>query len=1143
MSKLKAITKHKYFIPVLCLFIAALLIFFAGPYFSFAGYTPLDSFLSQLLLWLLIVGVYCLVQYIKYLKSQRNQEKMVEAITEDDGATEAIDAESNELKEKFKQAFATLKKTKGGPGSLADIPWYMIIGSPGSGKTTLLSNSGLRFPLFNESENKAVQGVGGTKNCDWWITQDAVLLDTAGRYASQDSFQKVDKSGWHNFLGMIKRFRKKPISGLLVSFSMSDLMTMNEYELSQLTFQLKQRIAEVNDFFSTRFPVYIVVTKSDMIAGFTQFYETFSHKEREQAFGITFDKSESLDGQLAPAFQMRFEDLVKAVSRRQWPRMSLERDANRKALIYGFSDQFASLKPALMTIIQGLSKADEGMTTAIIRGLYFTSGTQSGAPIDRIIAKVSQAFGLKNIAKVMWNNDQRSYFIKDLLQQVVFVEADQFGTLNRYENQKRLIKRGLMASAAVLTVGLCIGLFISYSNNADYIVRSTLSVDSWTEQYKDKSGDGDIRQYIPALNDFTNDIEGLVERNREQFSGLGLGQSDSLEGALTASYNRLLQTVLLPYVKEQVETHLRQAEDVNRQYQALKTYLMMANLEGRDNEFINRYLADNLNNNQNFSEQEYVQVAAHVQNLVANNMLFDNVNGTIVQQARRTLSAQPLGEIYYKQFADAYLSNPSNYLSMAQLAGTDWRIVLQTQSDDIQTISRLYTPELFKKVLDEDIDNYLDQLDGEAWVLGPENVVNSGKLKEDFEKLYARDYVNNWQGLINDISIKPITNVAALNASLQLLIEVDSPLFALLESISDATKLVADDFALPRINLGARASQAADIARRAATSDSPDLFITTRFTKLHELMATEKKAATQQRLSALLQEINVALSFQMQSGQNEMTSATPSVNNLQGYGYLQVDPLNRWITQLVGSIQSAQSQVKKTQLSSVWSKDVLATCKEVIDFKYPFERGASTDASMRDINQMFAPQGTIYRFFEENLATLVNTQTLPWRWRDNVQTAYGFSSEVLPFFEKVYRIQRSLYASDGSQAQMQLSITPVYLDPRLARFRMSVYGQTFNYQFGRPTATLLTWPPANPGTRNEFSFVRRDGSEVIETAEGLFALFKLINSSETTRVSANKVNVTFSKNDYKAIYELSAASPVDPMVFSDMASLTCIDSL
>lgn len=1141
MNKLKSIFAHKYFIPGVCLFIAALLIFFAGPYFSFAGYSPLSSFVSRLILVLLIIGVYVLVQYIKYLKQQKTQDKMVQEIATNDGISEAIDAESIELKNKFKLAFDTLKKAKGGPASLTEIPWYMIIGSPGSGKTTLLSNSGLRFPLFNEFENKAVQGVGGTKNCDWWITQEAVLLDTAGRYTSQDSFQKVDESGWQNFLGMIKRYRKKPISGLLVSFSMSDLMTMNEYELSQLVFQLKQRIAEVNDYFSTRFPVYVVITKSDMIAGFTQFYEPFSHKEREQPFGITFDKQQSMQAQVVSAFQAEFDDLVSSVTRRQWTRMSLERDANRKSLIYSFSDQLASLKPALLTILEGLNKANEGLSTGIVRGIYFTSGTQSGAPIDRMIAKVSQAFGLRNNAKVMWNNDQRSYFIKDLLQQVVFKEADQFGTLSGYEKKKRAIKLGLMASAAVLTLAICAGLFVSYSNNSEYVERSALSVENWVAQYDNKTGGEEIRQYIPALSDFANDIEGLSQLNQQQFSGLGLDQSDSLQDALIASYNRLLQTVLLPYVQEQVATHLREANDVNRQYQALKTYLMMSDAKRRDNEFLQRYLIANVNNDGDFSDAEYAQVSVHLTNLVKNNMLFDGLDEMLISQARRTLRAQPLGEIYYQQYKERFLSDQSNYLSMAQLAGTDWRIILDVNLDDIQTISRLYTPEVFQTVLDEDIPSYIKQLDSEAWILGVDTVIDKSNLKTQLEKLYARDYVNTWQRLLNAVSIKSSTSVATLNAALQLLIEVDSPLFLLLDSASSATKLVSLESSMSRINLGSNANRALDAATQALSADDPAFFITSRFSKLHELMVEEKKVATQQRLSALLQEINVALSFQMQSNQNVMDAT--ALNGLQGYGYLQAEPLNKWINQLVGSIQGAQSQVKKNQMSQLWQRDVLTKCKEIVEFKYPFVRSAGTDASLRDINQLFAPNGVMYRFFDENLAALVNTQSFPWQWRAGVQSTYNFSPAVLPFFESVYRVQRSLYAADGSQARMQLSLTPVYLDPRLARFRMSIYGQTLSYQFGRPTATGLSWPPENPSTLSQFSFVRRDNSEIIENEDGLFALFKLINLADVNRINANKVNVTFTKSNYKAIYELSAASPIDPLVFANLSSFSCLEAL
>ena len=62
-----------------------------------------------------------------------------------------------------------------------------MIGAPGAGKTTALLNAGLEFPLTDSLGKEAVRGVGGTRHCDWWFTDSAVLIDTAGRYALQES--------------------------------------------------------------------------------------------------------------------------------------------------------------------------------------------------------------------------------------------------------------------------------------------------------------------------------------------------------------------------------------------------------------------------------------------------------------------------------------------------------------------------------------------------------------------------------------------------------------------------------------------------------------------------------------------------------------------------------------------------------------------------------------------------------------------------------------------------------------------------------------------------------------------------------------------------------------------------------------------
>ena len=102
---------------------------------------------------------------------------------------------------KLTTALALLKKARGTRGYLYEQPWYVIIGPPGAGKTTALLNAGLTFPLAAEMGQGAVAGVGGTRMCDWWFTENAVLIDTAGRYTTQDSDAAVDRAG----LGRLSR--------------------------------------------------------------------------------------------------------------------------------------------------------------------------------------------------------------------------------------------------------------------------------------------------------------------------------------------------------------------------------------------------------------------------------------------------------------------------------------------------------------------------------------------------------------------------------------------------------------------------------------------------------------------------------------------------------------------------------------------------------------------------------------------------------------------------------------------------------------------------------------------------------------------------------------------------------------------------
>ena len=181
------------------------------------------------------------------------------------------------LNDGFNAAISALKKSRlgGGKGTaLYAMPWYMIIGPPAAGKSTALLRSGLQFP-FTPGERKSVRGVGGTRNCDWWFSDQAILLDTAGRYATEDD----DIEEWNAFLKMLKRYRKKrPLNGLMVAISIGDILTSDPTELDELAVQIRSRIDQVISELKLVLPVYIFLTKCDLMSGFVEYFPTCANR-------------------------------------------------------------------------------------------------------------------------------------------------------------------------------------------------------------------------------------------------------------------------------------------------------------------------------------------------------------------------------------------------------------------------------------------------------------------------------------------------------------------------------------------------------------------------------------------------------------------------------------------------------------------------------------------------------------------------------------------------------------------------------------------------------------------------------------------------------------------------------------------------
>jgi type VI secretion system protein ImpL len=357
-------------------------------------------------------------------------DRLAETAAGADAATnERVAQELESIRARFKQAAEDLDGARfaspdGKGREVEELPWYVMIGAPGSGKTTALINSGLRFPLYAKDSTPSVPGVGGTRNCDWWFSDEAVLLDTAGRYTTQDSDRRADAAAWQGFLGMLKQARPQhPLNGVLVTVSVMDLLLWSKAERSKFATHVRMRISEMYATLNARFPVYVLVTKVDMLAGFTEFFGDLDITGRAQVWGTTFPL-EIDPAQIAAPYVRDFVALENRLGGEMLARLHEEHDLQRRASIYRFPQQFHAIGPLVGEFLAQAFGTQVNHKPLQLRGAYYTSGTQEGNPIDRVLVALARTFKLDRGGAAGPGGTGKSFFLTRLLREVVFSEAD-----------------------------------------------------------------------------------------------------------------------------------------------------------------------------------------------------------------------------------------------------------------------------------------------------------------------------------------------------------------------------------------------------------------------------------------------------------------------------------------------------------------------------------------------------------------------------------------------------------------------------------------------------------------------------------------------------------------------------------------------
>ncbi|ENP8445887.1 type VI secretion system membrane subunit TssM [Vibrio alginolyticus] len=1166
IKEIGRIFTQRWFLGLIGVAACSIFIWVVGPLIAIAGYEPLKSDFQRLVTILVLVLLWAIFNVTKQHKQKVKEDESIQTLLEVDSLSDKEAASEIDLmRERIEQAVKVVTKTHKGKRSLYDLPWYVLIGPPGTGKTTVLKQSGLEFPLGDNLGSDSIAGVGGTRHCDWWFANKAVLIDTAGRYTTQDSQEKVDSKAWHGFLGLLKKYRtQRPINGAIVTISLASVMSQTRTERNLHARAIKSRLQELKNQLGMQFPIYVLLTKMDLVAGFNEFFADLSKEEREELFGFMFPREVDDERGVISLFNKEFHGMLERLDARMLRILETEDDLDKRALIFEFPKQLRVLQANLDEFLAEIFAQNSFEEPALIRGVFMLSSVQEGLPVDKLMNESTNGLGLNRLALAKSQTGSHSYFVKNLFDKVIFKEQ-LLGTVNRhYQKQSGWMRRGVYIGCTTLLLGASALWFMSYKWNSQLIVDTNEQASHIDAMIGAQSLDfeADIVSAVETLDRLMTLPLGKQSDygDADSVKRFGLYQGDKVSQAANNAYSDALTQYYAPLLLDSLVSEM-ESNQQHREYlyETLKTYLMLFNPD--------KYQQDEVLAWFNFYfERQYPgelnadlrrRLLQHTQYLLGNDGQGFTYNTAAVTSAREVLTQMSLPERAYQRMKIQFSKSHVPSFRLTDVLGPKGLEQFERASGKplSQGISGFYTYNGFHSIFQIQINRTVKSLMEENWVYGDDlkaHEIDQDSAIQGVQSRYYQDYVNEWKTLIEDIQLKQAPSLELATEQARVLSGVERPIESLLRAIQK-------EVALSKVSLSENQKAASEVAGKVAkvkfsnTADRLDMYLPEENGFNVALPGKEVESHFSEILRLGEQDFD-DIQQAMVNLRSYLSDLSSSGNN-QKIAYKSIldgtvtqdvaasfarakellpRPFNQWLGELSQeSVKFAESG-SKDHLNQLWVTQVVRPYQRTIAGRYPFESNASREVRLKDFKRFFGYGGTLDAFFQEYLEPFVDTSKSRWRLEKEI----GVRPETLMVFQRAQRIRQSFFESDNS-LRVEFGMKPVYLDQHITRFVLELGGQDLVYKHGPARAKSLSWPAGQDQTRIVFT-PPESKREIAHTYEGEWGIFKLLDQSLKARPESRKDNIVMiDLKGNKVQLELIPSSAINPFWSNEMERFRC----
>lgn len=1076
-------------------------------------------------------------------------------------------------------------------------PWYMMIGESISGKSTLIRKSDQVIPLNFQSELKREMSDGkALKSLGLFLTQSAVLIDPPGEFFQQDEHDK-DKEHHrgrrllqHLLDWLITHRPRQPLNGVVLTINIQELLAMTAENRRMWAQRWQTQILALSDRFACRVPVYIVINKIDVLNGFEAIYPALSQQMRNKTLGVSFSLEAEQGDSWRKELKVFWEEWQQNLNQLMPEQMINGTTIDLRTALFCFIGQLSALQAVTVEIINDLLRhynRDPGRQM-LIRGLYFTSAIQQNRRSDFFQDAIAERYGLRTTTQGVWQpkDNQSGYFLHDLFSNTLFSEPNLAG--ENYEFTR--LRRHQLTLATVIAGGVALSLlsgwYYYYLKNyraGEVALKKVETFQKIGSPDASKPLGADWLPHMDIIRDATLSYGDYHEKN-SLFSDMGLYQGDRIGQLVEKTYLRFLTQRFLPQLMADLQKQLEAAPDNSDEKLALLRIMrMLEDKSGRSIPLVEEYMRGRWQNA--FTGQREVQerLMQHLDYALQHtDWAADRRKGDRdaikawepfvgdVQSAQRELSKLPLYQRVYQNLGIKAREQLPPDLDLRTEIGAQFDTVFVADEEALLKIPQFWTRYGLGHYLTTQMDRLVDITRLDAWVLKlTEHTDYSEADKREIQRQitdrYVGDYVSRWRNALTNLSIRPFADISEATDALDAVLNNGQPIWRALLLLRDNTQTQLQaaivDPDIPVAGAAKKEQKVAQVLNIAQKStleqmeNQPDYILLNRigrsFIEQKALVEHSDDQNGQLRqaynaLTAMNAELHrisnapepgkaalllVQMRFQQNNADTFFTAKQMS-RNLS-------DPLGRWVGQLADNSWETVMGLALQSLEKEWSGKVVTPFLSQLADKYPFNRRATKDVALSDMERFFAPDGVIDSFYKDNLKVFVEGRA------SAVDGKSVIRPEIVRSLQQADKI-RSIFFSKQNGFSIQYAISPIELSANKRRAVLNLDGQLIDYTQGNPATAHLVWPNAmRSGNESKITLVPNavGASPRSIGYSGPWATFHILDKGELTSIQDGSFDIRFTVDGGAVSYRVYMDASDNPFAGDIFSQFTLMDQL